>query len=73
MDDRFRHIAEKMFEPGYFLPKLNAFKAIYPLLWAGYRRMGARMTNLVHDFSPDDFKNNVLAFAESAKYFRDTL
>ena len=27
------------------------------------------LTNLVHDFSPDDFKNNVIAFAESAKYF----
>ena len=28
------------------------------------------LTNLVQDFSPDDFKNNVLAFAESAKYFK---
>jgi len=27
------------------------------------------LTNLVHDFSPDDFKNNVLALAEAAKYF----
>lgn len=27
------------------------------------------LTNLVHDFSPDDFKNNVLAFADAAKYF----
>ena len=25
--------------------------------------------NLVHDFSPDEFKNNVLALADSAKYF----
>lgn len=29
----------------------------------------AGLTNLVHDFSPDDFKNNVLAFADAAKYF----
>jgi hypothetical protein len=28
------------------------------------------LTNLVHDFSPDDFKNNVLALAESARYFK---
>lgn len=28
------------------------------------------LVNLVHDFSPDDFKNNVLALAESAKYFQ---
>src|SRR5262245_55301561 len=28
------------------------------------------LTNLVHDFSPDDFKNNVLALADSAKYFK---
>lgn len=28
------------------------------------------LTNLVHDFSPDDFKNNVLALADCAKYFR---
>ncbi|HPU57296.1 MAG TPA: isochorismate family cysteine hydrolase YcaC [Verrucomicrobiota bacterium] len=27
------------------------------------------LTNLVQDFSPDDFKNNVLALADSAKYF----
>jgi len=27
------------------------------------------LTNLVHDFSPDDFKNNVLALAASACYF----
>jgi len=27
------------------------------------------LTNLVQDFSPDDFKNAVLAFADSAKYF----
>jgi len=27
------------------------------------------LTNLVHDFTPDDFKNNVLALAEAAKYF----
>lgn len=27
------------------------------------------LTNLVKDFSPDDFKNNVLALADSAKYF----
>ncbi|EMI22455.1 isochorismatase superfamily hydrolase [Rhodopirellula maiorica SM1] len=27
------------------------------------------LTNLVHDFSPDDFKNNVLALANCAKYF----
>jgi nicotinamidase-related amidase len=26
--------------------------------------------NLVHDFSPDDFINNVLALADSAKYFK---
>lgn len=28
------------------------------------------LTNLVHDFSPDDFKNNVLALADCAKYFK---
>src|SRR5512139_368264 len=28
------------------------------------------LTNLVQDFSPDDFKNNVLALADSAKYFK---
>ncbi len=28
------------------------------------------LTNLVHDFSPDDFKNNVLALADCAKYFQ---
>lgn len=28
------------------------------------------LTNLVHDFSPDDFKNNVLALADSAAYFQ---
>lgn len=28
------------------------------------------LTNLVKDFSPDDFKNNVLALADSAKYFK---
>jgi nicotinamidase-related amidase len=27
------------------------------------------LTNLVQDFSPDDFKNNVLALADSAEYF----
>ncbi len=27
------------------------------------------LTNLVQDFSPDDFKNNVLALADCAKYF----
>ena len=27
------------------------------------------LTNCVHDFSPDDFKNAVLAFADCAKYF----
>lgn len=27
------------------------------------------LTNLVQDFSPDDFKNNVLALADAAKYF----
>lgn len=27
------------------------------------------LTNLVKDFSPDDFMNNVLALADSAKYF----
>ena len=27
------------------------------------------LTNCVQDFSPDDFKNAVLAFADSAKYF----
>jgi nicotinamidase-related amidase len=27
------------------------------------------LTNLVHDFSPDDFKNNVLALGDLAKYF----
>ena len=29
----------------------------------------AGLTNLVGDFSPDDFKNNVLALADAAKYF----
>lgn len=28
------------------------------------------LCNLVHDSTPDDFKNNVLAFAASAKYFK---
>jgi nicotinamidase-related amidase len=28
------------------------------------------LINLVHDFSPDDFINNVLALADSAKYFK---
>lgn len=28
------------------------------------------LTNLVRDFSPDDFKNNVLALADCAKYFK---
>ncbi len=28
------------------------------------------LTNCVQDFSPDDFKNNVLALADSAKYFK---
>lgn len=28
------------------------------------------LTNLVHDISPDDFKNNVLALADCAKYFQ---
>ena len=28
------------------------------------------LTNLVQDFSPDDFKNNVLALADCAKYFK---
>src|SRR5512139_4262190 len=28
------------------------------------------LTNLVQDFSPDDFKNNVLALADTAKYFK---
>ena len=28
------------------------------------------LTNLVQDFSPDDFKNNVLALADAAKYFK---
>lgn len=28
------------------------------------------LTNLVHDFSPDDFKNNVLALADLARYFK---
>ncbi|MGE3772946.1 MAG: isochorismatase family protein, partial [Gammaproteobacteria bacterium] len=27
------------------------------------------LTNLVQDFSPDDFKNNVIALADAAKYF----
>ena len=27
------------------------------------------LVNLVQDFSPDDFKNNVLALADAAKYF----
>ena len=28
------------------------------------------LTNLVQDFSPDDFKNNVLALADLARYFQ---
>jgi nicotinamidase-related amidase len=28
------------------------------------------LTNLVHDFSPNDYKNNVLALAAAAKYFK---
>ena len=28
------------------------------------------LVNLVHDFSPDDFKNNVLALADAAAYFK---
>ncbi len=28
------------------------------------------LTNIVHDFSPDEFKNNVLALTDAAKYFR---
>ena len=28
------------------------------------------LTNLVQDFSPDDFKNNVLALADAAEYFK---
>ena len=28
------------------------------------------LVNLVQDFSPDDFKNNVLALADAAKYFK---
>lgn len=28
------------------------------------------LANLVHDFSPDDFKNNVLALADTAEYFK---
>ena len=28
------------------------------------------LVNLVHDFSPDDFKNNVLALADTAAYFK---
>lgn len=28
------------------------------------------LVNLVHDFSPDDFKNSVLALADVAKYFK---
>ena len=28
------------------------------------------LANLVHDFSPDEFKNNVLALADAAKYFQ---
>lgn len=28
------------------------------------------LVNLVQDFSPDDFKNNVLALADAAKYFQ---
>ena len=28
------------------------------------------LTNCVQDFSPDDFKNNVLALADAAKYFK---
>jgi len=27
------------------------------------------LMNLVHDFTPDEFKNNVLAFADTAKFF----
>lgn len=30
----------------------------------------AGLMQLVHDFSPDDFKNNVLALADAAKYFQ---
>ena len=30
----------------------------------------AGLMQLVHDFSPDDFKNNVLALADAAKYFK---
>ena len=28
------------------------------------------LVNLVQDFTPDDFKNNVLALADAAKYFK---
>ena len=28
------------------------------------------LCNLVGDFSPDDFKNNILALADLAKYFK---
>ena len=28
------------------------------------------LCNLVRDFSPDDFKNNVMALADTAKYFQ---
>lgn len=28
------------------------------------------LTNLVQDFSPDEFKNNILALADAAKYFQ---
>src|SRR5512144_2602295 len=28
------------------------------------------LVNLVQDFSPDDFKNNVLALADAARYFK---
>ena len=28
------------------------------------------LTNCVQDFSPDDFKNNVLALADAANYFK---
>jgi nicotinamidase-related amidase len=27
------------------------------------------LVNLVHDFYPDEFKNNVIALADAAKYF----
>ncbi len=28
------------------------------------------LTNCVQDFTPDEFKNNVLALADAAKYFK---